>query len=429
MNFVEIIARRRDGLASMPGDLAAVAQGAADGSVPDYQLAAWLMAAFLNPLSTQETAELTLAMAQSGEVLDRSGLPHPWFDKHSTGGVGDKTTIALLPILVACGMTVVKMSGRGLGMTGGTIDKLEAVPGFRTDLEPEAMLDLARRTGLALSGQTPRLAPADKALYALRDVTGTVANVPLITASILSKKIAAGAECVVLDVKCGSGAFMSDLQAAQTLRQSLVQTGEAAGLRVVARVTDMDQPLGAAVGNALEVKEAIRVVQGAELSPTEARFRDLLLEFARDSLAVAGIDADPAAAIASGRAAEVMRQWFAEQGGDVSVFEGEDWAVAPVQRTMVAERAGTVAQVSAHGVGHAVLNLGAGRRTKEDVIDPRVGAIVHVAVGTRVQAGEPLVTIHAASEADADAAEAMLRQAIQVGEGEVAPRPLFLDES
>jgi len=429
MNFVEIIARRRDGLASLPGDLAAVAQGAADGSVPDYQLAAWLMAAFLNPLSTQETAELTLAMAQSGEVLDRSGLPHPWFDKHSTGGVGDKTTIALLPILVACGMTVVKMSGRGLGMTGGTIDKLEAVPGFRTDLEPEAMLDLARRTGLALSGQTPRLAPADKALYALRDVTGTVANVPLITASILSKKIAAGAECVVLDVKCGSGAFMSDLQAALTLRQSLVQTGEAAGLRVVARVTDMDQPLGAAVGNALEVKEAIRVVQGAELSPTEARFRDLLLEFARDSLAVAGIDADPAAVIASGRAAEVMRQWFAEQGGDGSVFDSEDWAVAPVQRTMVAERAGTVSQVSAHGVGHAVLNLGAGRRTKEDVIDPRVGAIVHVAVGTRVQAGEPLVTIHAASEADADAAEAMLRQAIQVGEAEVAPRRLFLDES
>lgn len=429
MNFVEIIARRRDGLASLPGDLPTVAQGAADGSVPDYQLAAWLMAAFLNPLSTQETAELTLAMAQSGEVLDRSGLPHPWFDKHSTGGVGDKTTIALLPILVACGMTVVKMSGRGLGMTGGTIDKLEAVPGFRTDLEPEAMLDLARRTGLALSGQTPRLAPADKALYALRDVTGTVANVPLITASILSKKIAAGAECVVLDVKCGSGAFMSDIQAAQTLRQSLVQTGEAAGLRVVARVTDMDQPLGAAVGNALEVKEAIRVVQGAELSPTEARFRDLLLEFARDSLAVAGIDADPAAAIASGRAAEVMRQWFAEQGGDGSVFESEDWAVAPVQRTVVAERGGTVAQVSAHGVGHAVLNLGAGRRTKEDVIDPRVGAIMHVAVGTRVQAGEPLVTIHAASEADADAAEAMLRQAIQVGEAEVAPRSLFLDES
>lgn len=429
MNFVEIIARRRDGLASLPGDLAAVAQGAADGSVPDYQLAAWLMAAFLNPLSTQETAELTLAMAQSGEVLDRSGLPHPWFDKHSTGGVGDKTTIALLPILVACGMTVVKMSGRGLGMTGGTIDKLEAVPGFRTDLEPEAMLDLARRTGLALSGQTPRLAPADKALYALRDVTGTVPNVPLITASILSKKIAAGAECVVLDVKCGSGAFMSDLQAAQTLRQSLVQTGEAVGLRVVARVTDMDQPLGAAVGNALEVKEAIRVVQGAELSPTEARFRDLLLEFARDSLAVVGIEADPAEAIASGRAAEVMRQWFAEQGSDGSVFEGEDWAVAPVQRTMVAERAGTVAQVSAHGVGHAVLNLGAGRRTKEDVIDPRVGAIVHVAVGTRVQAREPLVTIHTASETDADAAEAMLRQAIQVGEGDVAPRPLFLDES
>lgn len=428
MNFVEIIARRRDGLASLPGDLAAVAQGAADGSVPDYQLAAWLMAAFLNPLSTQETAELTLAMAKSGEVLDRSGLPHPWFDKHSTGGVGDKTTIALLPILVACGMTVVKMSGRGLGMTGGTIDKLEAVPGFRTDLEPEAMLDLARRTGLALSGQTPRLAPADKALYALRDVTGTVANVPLITASILSKKIAAGAECVVLDVKCGSGAFMSDLQAAQTLRQSLVQTGEAAGLRVVARVTDMDQPLGAAVGNALEVKEAIRVVQGAELSPTEARFKDLLLEFARDSLAVAGIDADPAAAIDSGHAADVMRQWFAEQGGDVSVFEGEDWAMAPVRRTLVAERAGTVAQVSAHGVGHAVLNLGAGRRIKEDVIDPRVGAIVHVAVGTRVQAGEPLVTVHAASEADADAAEAMLRQAIQVGEGDVAPRPLFLDE-
>jgi pyrimidine-nucleoside phosphorylase len=427
MNFVDIIARRRDGLASAPGDLAAVAQGAADGSVPDYQLAAWLMAAYLNPLNTQETAELTLAMAQSGEVLDRTGLPHPWFDKHSTGGVGDKTTIALLPILVACGMTVVKMSGRGLGMTGGTIDKLESVAGFRTDLEPEAMLDLARRTGLALSGQTPRLAPADKALYALRDVTGTVANVPLITASILSKKIAAGAECVVLDVKCGSGAFMSDLQAAQTLRKSLVQTGEAAGLRVVARVTDMDQPLGAAVGNALEVKEAIRVIQGADLSPTEARFRDLLIELAQDSLNVAGIDADPAAVIANGQAADVMRRWFAEQGGDTNAFDSEDWAGAPVRRTLVAEQAGTVAQVSAHGVGHAVLNLGAGRRTKADQIDPRVGAEVHVAVGTPVAAGEPLVTIHAASEADADAAESLLREAIRVSDAEVAPRPLFLD--
>ncbi|MCH7945802.1 MAG: thymidine phosphorylase, partial [Armatimonadetes bacterium] len=284
MDFQDIIAAKREGRANSVEELRFLSQGAADGSLSDEELTAWLKAAYQNTLSATETADLTLAMAESGERLDLAGLPKPWVDKHSTGGVGDKTTIVLLPLLAACGMTVVKMSGRGLGITGGTVDKLGSVPGFRLDLTPEEMKEQAGRIGLAITGQTPRLAPADKKLYALRDVSGTVGSVPLIVSSILSKKIAGGAETVVLDVKCGSGAFMKTLPEAQALAQALVETARLCGLDLHLSITDMDQPLGRAVGNALEVKEAIRVLQGSETG----RFRDLCLHFAGRALAAVG---------------------------------------------------------------------------------------------------------------------------------------------
>ncbi len=279
-----ISSKRQQGLGNSRQELRIVADGAADGSLTDEELTAWLKAAYDHPLSPEETAQLTLAMAESGERLDLTGLPKPWVDKHSTGGVGDKTTIVLLPLLAACGLTVVKMSGRGLGITGGTVDKLGSVPGFRLDLSPDEMKEQAGRIGIALTGQTPRLAPADKRLYALRDVTGTVGSVPLIVSSILSKKIAGGAETVILDVKCGSGAFMKTLLKAEALAQALQDTANLCALNLHTSITDMDQPLGHAVGNALEVKEAIRVLKGEEIG----RFRDLCLHFAGKALLATG---------------------------------------------------------------------------------------------------------------------------------------------
>ncbi len=432
MDVRALIEAKRDGRAHSSDDLRALARGAADGSIPDYQLAAWLMAAYLRGLSPQETADLTLAMAESGERLDLTGLPKPWLDKHSTGGVGDKTTLVVLPVLAACGLTVVKMSGRGLGVTGGTIDKLESVPGFRTDLSPEEMKDQAARIGVALTGQTPRLAPADKALYALRDVTGTVASVPLITASVLSKKIAGGAETVVLDVKCGSGGFMHSPAEATALAESLVRVGSLAGLTVRALVTDMDQPLGAAVGNALEVKEALAVLAGSRSArwsggPT-ARFRDLCLTLAGQALEAVG-RGDRATAeevLASGAALSKARTWFEAQGADPSVFDREDWLCAPVVVTVPAPASGFLSRLDAREVGEAALGLGAGRATKADTIDPRVGLVLRASVGERVERGEPLIEVHAATTEAAAAVATRLASAVSVSPDPVTPPPLVL---
>ncbi len=360
-----LIAARRDGQKHSEADLRALAKAAADGSVPDYQLAAWLMAAYLNPLDEEETAWLTLGMADSGVRLELSGLPAPRVDKHSTGGVGDKTTIVLLPLLAACGLTIVKMSGRGLGITGGTVDKLASVPGFRLDLSPEEMVAQAGRIGLALTGQTPNLAPADKALYALRDATATVASVPLIVSSILSKKLAGGADTVVLDVKCGSGAFMRTREEAETLARALAETGRLCGLRIRIAVTDMSQPLGSAVGNALEVAEALRVltpatalgtalVPSASGTPTE-RVAALCLELAALTVEASGLAATreearaPAeSAWASGKALEKARAWVQAQGAAADA----PLPVAPVQRTVEhAGDEGWVARVDAETVG------------------------------------------------------------------------------
>ncbi len=429
MDIQSILAKRRDAGQHTPEELWFLATGAGKGTIPDYQLAAWLMAAYLNPLDVDETAWLTVAMADSGERMDLEGLPKPWVDKHSTGGVGDKTTLVLLPLLAACGLTVLKMSGRGLGITGGTIDKLSAVPGFRTDLAPSELKEQAKRIGIALTGQTPDLAPADKALYALRDVTATVASIPLIVSSILSKKIAGGAETIVLDVKCGSGAFMPNLAEARKLADALQETGTRCGVTVRVAISDMDQPLGSACGNALEVEEARRILTNASLNPNEARFRQLCVSLCALTLTASGQtpteeagSAMAEAALTSGRAANKAREWFSAQGGDF----GANWLESRTEAVFVADTAGWISEIHAGKVGELVVELGGGRRRKEDVLDLQVGVTIPQPVGSRVEAGDLLATVYAKDQRAADQAMAALREAIRVTPVQVTERPLFL---
>jgi pyrimidine-nucleoside phosphorylase len=429
MNFAATIATRRDRGRHTRDDLFALAQGAADGTIPDYQLSAWLMAAYLNPLGPDETAWLTEAMAASGRRLDLSPLPRPWVDKHSTGGVGDKTTLLLLPILAACGVTMVKMSGRGLGVTGGTIDKLESVPGFNVSLSPDELIAQAAEVGIALTGQSPDLAPADKVLYALRDVTGTTRSIPLLVSSILSKKVAGGAETIVLDVKAGSGAFMRTRVGALELAHALAQTAELLGLKCRLAVTDMDQPLGSAVGNALEVAEARAILRREPLGSASVRVRDLCVELAGIALAASGKadsesegEARARAALDEGRAEAKARDWFRAQGADLDA----ELPVAPVVQALRAPSSGWLAGIDAETVGRVAIGLGAGRARKEDTIDPAVGVEVHGPVGRKVEAGEPLFTLHARSQADAEAAVARLIGAIEVSPAPVPVPPLVL---
>lgn len=438
MNVQSILERRRDGQGNSRDELEFLARGAGNGSIPDYQLSAWLMAAFLKPLSADETAWLTMGMAASGERLDLSGLPHPWLDKHSTGGVGDKTSIAVLPILAACGLTVVKMSGRGLGITGGTVDKLASVPGLRLDLSPAEMVAQARSIGIALTGQTPDLAPADKALYALRDVTATVPSIPLIVSSILSKKLAGGAEIVVLDVKCGRGAFMKTLEEARALSAALVETGKRCGLAVHCAITDMDQPLGRSIGNANEVAEAIEVLQG-KVAPTRSdasdpavRFASLAFQLSVEALSAAGFANESELvenALASGAALRKLAEWFQAQGASAPVWSDVTQLPQPAARRIVrhAGPGGWVASIDAEAFGRAVIELGGGRHRKEDSIDPTVGIEMGVAVGSKVEPGAALFEVFAGSETAAANAEASLAHAIRVSDAEIAPRALILE--
>jgi pyrimidine-nucleoside phosphorylase len=418
MNLRHIIDVKRDGLRHSQEELQFLARAASEPETPDYQLSAWLMAAYIRGLDHQEAAWLTQAMAESGETLDLSSLSRPWVDKHSTGGVGDKTTLVLLPLLASCGLTMVKMSGRGLGITGGTIDKLSSVPGFRTDLSPQEMIRQASTVGCALTGQTPRLAPADGTLYALRDATGTVASMPLIASSILSKKIAGGAEVIVLDIKAGSGAFMKTLEEAFALRDLLLAIGGELGLNLKAVVTDMDQPLGRAVGNALEVKEAIAVLRGDE----RGAVRDICLSLAQTALSAAGQDPQRAeTALDSGAALQMAMHWFHAQGGDLDIFDEDDWQAAPNVSVVESPAAGWVASLSAIRIGELSLDLGGGRRAKTDQIDPRVGVEVLARVGDRVEAGQPLLRIH-----HAEAFEGLPSDWIKISDQVVEPRSLIL---
>ena len=427
-----IIARKRDGHALTAEEIGAFVRGAVDGSWADYQLSALLMAICLRGLDAEETALYTAAMTRSGTVADLSGIPGIKVDKHSTGGVGDKVSLVLAPWVAACGVPVPMISGRGLGHSGGTLDKLEAIAGFRTGLSLAEYRDQVARVGCALIGQTPELAPADRRLYALRDVTATVESIPLICGSILSKKLAAGIDALVLDVKFGRGAFMPDLPAARELATTLGRVGRAAGKQVRALLTRMDAPLGRAVGNALEVAESIAALRGAGPADLMEVTRALGVEM----LLLGGVATTPAeanarldATLASGAAAAKFREVIAAQGGDSRVVD--DPGRLPVARSVepvLAPRTGFVSAVDARSVAFAALRLGAGRACAEDTVDPAVGVAGLVQVGEAVTAGQPLAWLHANERAGLPEARALLAGAFTVGEAPVQPPPLVADQ-
>ena len=418
MNFPAIITDKKMKRALSDEQIADFVRGAADGSVPDYQLAALLMAIRLNGMDARETTTLTLEMAKSGDMLhpDVGGIP---VDKHSTGGVGDTTTLVLVPLCAACGAKIAKMSGRGLGHTGGTVDKMESI-GMKTDLPEEDFLRQIREIGCAVTGQSAELAPADKTLYALRDTTSTVDSLPLIASSIMSKKLASGAQGIVLDVKVGSGAIMPTYEGSLELARAMVEIGTRAGRHVSALLTGMDEPLGSHVGNRLEVKEAIDILRGESAGP----LLTVSLRLGAQLLIASGIADTPEAgeallekALADGSGLEKLRQMIAAQGGDASVCDHpEVLAEAPVVRDVTAPRAGYIAHMDTAKLGYASQELGAGRKRKTDAIDPRVGFIMRCRVGDHLAAGAPLCTVYAAKEADFEKAQAMILDAITMSD-------------
>ncbi len=429
MRAVDIIIKKRDKLELTKEEIEFFISGYTKGDIPDYQAAAWAMAVLLNGMTPRETTDLTLAMAHSGDVLDLSGVVDIALDKHSTGGVGDKTTLAVLPMVVAAGLPVGKMSGRGLGFSGGTLDKMESIPGYRTDLTTEEFLEQLRTVGIVLTGQSADLAPADGKLYALRDVTGTVPSIPLIASSIMSKKLAAGAQGIVLDVKVGRGAFMQTLDDARELAQLMVDIARLAGRRAIALLSDMNQPLGYAVGNALEVKEAIDTLHGHG----PADFYEHCLKVAAYMLILGGKAkteeegrAIAAHTISDGSAWEKFRALVQAQGGDVAyVDEPERLPRASLVESMLAPKSGYVARIDAREVGETAVILGAGREKKGDPIDHAVGIVVHKKVGEPIEEGEPLLTIHANDEARLNEAEERLWGAVEISPEKPEPLPHF----
>lgn len=392
MNIQRFIDNRRHGRVHPDSDIREFVSAVVAESITDAQISAWLMAACINPLTIEEAGTLTREMAASGETLDLSILPRPWIDKHSTGGVGDKTTIVLTPMLAALGFSVVKMSGRGLGLTGGTIDKLESVPGFNVDLEPEQVVRQAAEIGLALTAQTPRLAPTDKRLYTLRSETATVDSIPLIVSSILSKKIAGGSDLVIMDVKCGSGAFMKTLDDARSLAKALEDIGKAAGIDVRPVISNMEFPLGTMVGNLLEIKEAIQVLKGGT-----GPVRDLCVHLAALSLDPdAGREAKSKAesVLDSGSSLEMAKRWFQAQGADPAMIDDENWPTAENQVPIQANSSGWVESISAHQVAQTAFDLGAGRASGTAEIDPTAGVELLISIGSRVEQGQNIAILH-----------------------------------
>jgi pyrimidine-nucleoside phosphorylase len=431
MRAVDIIIKKREGGELSHEEIEFFITGFTRGEIPDYQAAAWAMAVLLCGMNERETTDLTMAMAHSGETLDLSGVVPIAVDKHSTGGVGDKTTLVVEPIVAACGLPVGKMSGRGLGFSGGTLDKMESIPGYRTNLSREEFIGQLRNEGLVLTGQSADLAPADGKLYALRDVTGTVPSIPLIASSIMSKKIAAGAQAIVLDVKIGLGAFMQNLAEGRKLASLMVAIGELSDRRVVALLSDMNQPLGCAVGNALEVREALDAMRGS--GPED--FREHCLVAAAHMLVVGRKAANLETArsmaemtLESGRALASFRRLVEAQGGDVRyVDEPDRLPTAPLIETISTPRAGYLLGINAREVGETSVELGAGRARKEDAIDHAVGIVIHHKVGDFVDAGEPLFTVHANDAAKLAAARERLMAAHQWSVEAVQPLPLFYD--
>lgn len=420
MRMYDLIMKKRNGGTLSRDEIFFMIEGYTKGNIPDYQMSAMMMAIYFNGMNEKETAALTMAMAESGDQLDLSGIQGIKVDKHSTGGVGDKTSLALTPMVSACGVKIAKMSGRGLGHTGGTIDKLESFQGFSTSLSEEAFIDQVNRIGISIIGQTKNLAPADKKLYALRDVTATVDNMSLIASSIMSKKLAAGADAIVLDVKTGSGAFMKEEADAMLLAGEMMTIGKNAGRKMMAVISDMDQPLGNAVGNALEVKEAIETLKGHG----PADFTELCMTLGSCMLMVAEIAENEQQAremlkeaVDSGKALDKLAELVEAQGGDKRmVYETDLLPKASSITPLLSEKDGYVEKIQCDEVGICSLILGGGRETKESVIDLSVGIVLTKKVGSHVKAGEPLAYIHSNEEAKRLACEERLRKAFHIGD-------------
>jgi pyrimidine-nucleoside phosphorylase len=431
MRATDVIAKKRDGLSLSVDEIEFFVRGYVSDEIPDYQAAAWAMAVLLRGMTPEETIDLTMTMVRSGETLDLSSVAPVVVDKHSTGGVGDKTTLAVAPMVSAAGLTVVKMSGRGLGYSGGTLDKLEAIPGFSVSLPLERILATARERGIVVAGQTADLVPADGKLYALRDVTATVPSLPLIASSIMSKKIAGGAQAMVLDVKVGRGAFMETLDQARELAEMMIRIGQGVGRQVTAVLSDMSQPLGAAVGNALEVMEAIGTLRGR--GPGD--FYHHCLALGVEMLLLGGIARTPREAeimllrvIEDGSALERFREWVRAQGGDPRVADDPNLLPrAPIVQAVPSPRDGFIVGIDAREVGLATVVLGAGREHKGDAIDHAVGVVLGSKAGARVRSGEILFTIHARTEDDAAEARRRMLAAYSWSEEPVTAPPLIHD--
>jgi len=424
----DIIVKKRDGYPLAKAEIDFFVHGYANGEIPDYQASALLMAVYFQGMDDEESAHLTMAMARSGDMLDLSEIDGVKVDKHSSGGVGDKTTLCLIPLVASCGVPIPKMSGRGLGHTGGTIDKLEAIEGFNVEMTKEQFIRQVNDIGLAIIGQSENLAPADKKLYSLRDVTATVNSIPLIASSIMSKKIASGADKIVLDVKVGSGAFMKDVNSARKLAKTMVEIGKNVGKETVALLTNMDEPLGFAIGNALEVKEAILALKGE--GPKD--LTELMLELGAH-MVVLGEKADSLEEakamlktnIENGKALQYFKRLVEAQGGNAEVIDTLSFKEATYQIDVFAKEAGYVAEIAADELGRASMLLGAGRRTKDDVIDLSVGLYLHKKVGDRVTKGEVLCTIHANDE-NIRHIKKIIENSIQIS-AEKKGKPLIID--
>ena len=429
MLMSEVIAKKRDGGKLTQEEIHFVVDGYTKGTIPDYQMSAFLMAVFFRGMDAEETLHLTMEMVGSGETLDLSGVTGITADKHSTGGVGDKTSLVLVPMVASLGVKMAKMSGRGLGHTGGTLDMLESIPGFSIDVPREKFMQQLDEVGMVIAGQTADLVPADKKMYALRDVTATVNSIPLIVSSIMSKKLAAGAKTIVLDVKVGKGSFMKTEEDARVLAQSMVDVGRLAGRNTVAVITDMDQPLGKTVGNALEVYEAIQTVKG-EL---KGELLELCLVLGSCILTASGLcgDMDEARAkllntIEDGSAANKLKQFIAAQGGDPTVVDDPDLLeIAPYDMNIRCDEAGYITSIDALGVGMASLKIGGGRVTKESDVDHGVGVVLHKKVGDYVEAGEAIATVYARTIEESLMGADLVNDCIELSETPVAAKPFI----
>lgn len=429
MRMFDIIAKKRDGKVLTSEEIEFFVNGYVNGDIPDYQISALLMAIYLNGMNVDETTTLTMLMARSGEVIDLSSIPGIKVDKHSTGGVGDKTTFIISPIVASCGVPVAKMSGRGLGHTGGTIDKMESIPGMKTNIDREEFFDIVRNVGACVIGQSGNIVPADKKLYALRDVTATIESIPLIASSIMSKKLAAGSDAILLDVKTGSGAFMKTTDEAIELAKAMVVIGEKVGRKTIALITDMDRPLGKSIGNALEMKEVCDTLKGK--GPKD--LTELCLTLATNMLYLAGKGSlddcyDLAKdALESGKAFEKLKEMVKAQGGDVSVIEDNSkFESSKVAKGLAAAQEGYIYSMDTEKCGVASMILGAGREKKEDTIDYSAGVIIHKKIGDYVKRGDLIASLYSSSEEKCINSSRLLGEAIKISSAEPVVKPIVL---